>query len=142
MEKKTPIFEKIYRDYLQQISSLDFPSLADKIGTATEEDAIIIPLFGKPHKISSRGIADQSGNEPVHSVKVALCKYLLLFPSFIPKGDDWVSYKDFKDTAPFVGGFQNNSERVIAGNFTGRLQALQDACLALGGSRPNIDWNY
>ncbi len=142
MDKKALIFEKISRDYLKQIGSLNLQALAEKIGAEIEKNQIIIPFFGSPHKIFPGGIIDQWGNEPIHSVKVVLCKYLLLYPSFIPEGDDWVSYKDFRDTAPFVGGFQNNAERALAGNFTGKLKELKRASLCLGGFPPNFDWNY
>ncbi len=76
---------------------------------------------------------DSFGKEPIHSVKVVLCQYLLHAPAVGPEEKDWVSYKDFKDASPFVGGFQNNTEKAIAKNFAGRLETLRRACLRLGG---------
>jgi len=54
----------------------------------------------------------------------------------------WVSYKDFKDASPFVGGFQSNTEKAIAKNFTGGLESLRRACLQLGGKDPGLGWGY
>lgn len=105
-------------------------------------DSILVPLFGQLHKISPKGILDPSGKEPIHSVKVVLCQYLLHAPATEPEGEDGVSYKDFKDASPFVGGFQNNTEKAIAKNFAGRLEALRKACLQLGGKDPGLDWGY
>ena len=44
-----------------------------------------------------------------------------------------VTYKDFKDAAPYVGGFKNTVEIPIARAFSGRLDRLEAACLALDG---------
>ncbi len=107
-----------------------------------EGDSILVLLFGQLRKISSRGIADPSGKEPVHSIKVVLCQYLLHAPAVGPEEKDWVSYKDFKDASPFVGGFQNNTEKAIAKNFAGRLETLRRACLRLGGKDSGLDWGY
>ncbi len=142
LEQKAPIFQKIYQDYLKQLSQVDLQTIAKRIGVEMEGDSILVPLFGQLYKISSRGIVDPSGKEPIHSVKVVLCQHLLHTPAVEPEGEDWISYKDFKDASPFVGGFQNNTEKAIAKNFAGRLEALRRACLQLGGRDPGLDWGY
>ncbi len=141
-EQKAPVFDQIYRDYLRRLGQINLHTIASKIGTDMEGDSILIPLFGQLYKVSPKGILDQSGKEPIHSVKVVLCQYLLHVPAIQPGGEDWVSYKDFKDATPFVGGFQNNTEKAIAKNFAGRLEALIRACLHLGGKDPNLNWGY
>ena len=59
-----------------------------------------------------------------------------------PQGDEWVSFKDFKDAAPFVGGFVNSTEGAIFIKFPGRLPALKDACLNLGGLPVDLGLSY
>ena len=107
-----------------------------------EGGAILVPLFGQLYKISSGGIVGPSGKEPIHSIKVVLYQYLLHMPAAGIDGGDWVSYKDFKDASPFVGGFQSNTEKAIAKNFAGRLETLRKACLQLGGQDPGLGWGY
>ena len=141
-DKQAPIFGQIYKDYLKQIDQLDLQTLANKIGTEIKNDSILIPFFGQPYRISGHGITDSSGEEPSHSIKIVLCQYLLHYPPFEPEGKDWASYKDFKEAAPFVGGFQNNTERAIARNFAGKLKELREASLGLGAKDPGLDWNY
>jgi hypothetical protein len=142
LEQKAPIFQQIYQDYLRQLGQVDLRIIADKNGIKMEGDYIIVPLFNQLYKISPRGIVDPSGEEPPHSVKVVLCQYLLHTPAMEPKGEDWVSYKDFKDASPFVGGFQNNTEKAIAKNFAGRMETLKSACIQLGGRDPGLNWGY
>ncbi len=139
LEQKAPVFEQIYQDYLRRLGQIDLHAIASKIGTEMEEDSILIPLFGQIYKVSPKGIFDPSGKKPIHSVKVVLCQYLLHMPASQTGGEDWVSYKDFKDATPFVGGFQNNTEKAIAKNFAGRLEALRRACLHLGGERSEFE---
>ena len=141
-QQKAPVFDQIYQDYLRRLGQIDLHTKASTIGTEMEEDSILIPLFGQSYKVSPKGILDPSGKEPIHSIKVVLCQYLLHVPASQPGGEDWVSYKDFKDASPFVGGFQNNTEKAIAKNFAGRLEALRRACLHLGGKDPNLNWGY
>jgi len=141
-EQKASIFEQTYQDYLRHLRQLDLLKIAERIGVQIDGDSILVPLFGQLYKICSTGIMDSSGREPSHSVKVVLCQYLLHVPAKGPEEKDWVSYKDFKDASPFVRGFQNNTEKAIAKNFAGRLEALRRACLQLGGKDPGLDWGY
>jgi len=142
LEQKSPIFQQIYQDYLKQLSRVDLQTTANRRGVEIEGDSILIPLFNQLYRISPTGIVDPSGEEPPHSVKVVLCQYLLHAPAVEPEGEDWVSYRDFKDASPFVGGFQNNTEKAIAKDFVGKLEALRRACVQLGGRDPGLNWGY
>lgn len=141
-EQRAPVFGEIYQDYLRRLGRLDFPKIAERMKLEMEGDAILVPLFGQVYHISPGEIIDSSGNEPSHSVKVVLCQYLLHAPALPPGQKEWVSYKDFKDASPFVGGFHNNTEAAIAKNFAGRLDALRSACLRLGGNDSGSNWGY
>ncbi|HXX36019.1 MAG TPA: DUF3786 domain-containing protein [Thermodesulfobacteriota bacterium] len=141
-EQKASVFEQIYRDYLRQLRQVDLQRIANRIGVEMEGDSMMLPLFGQRYKISSGGIVGPSGKEPIHSIKVVLCQYLLHMPAEEVDGRDWVSYKDFKDASPFVGGFQSNTEKAIAKNFAARLEALRRACLQLGGKDTDLGWGY
>ena len=133
MDGKAPIFEKTYQDYLAQVNKLDLQDVAQKTAAQWDGKTVTVPLFGIPYRISGDGITDPSGNEPVYSIKVVLCQYLLLHPSNHSEDGAWVSYKDFKDAAPLANSFHVKSEMGIAGNFEGRLNALKEACSGLGG---------
>jgi len=130
-----------FRHYLDKISKLDLQNIAQKIGAKWTEKSATIPLFGKPHRISKRGIFDPYGEEPSHSIKVVLCQYLLLHPASHPEDDTWVSYKDFKDAAPLVT-FHANNEMAIASTFEGKLKALKKACSGIGGYDYPVEMSY
>ena len=142
-EKKNEVFEEIYRNYMSEVAELDFAALADRIGVEGTPGGIVVPFFGRPFRITRDGIEGPDGAEPVHAEKVTLCKYLLMYPEERPEEDDsFVSYKDFKDAAPFVGGFKTNAEIPVALDFTGRLDRLREACDALGATTPESELNY
>ena len=139
---KSPVFEKTYQEYLSRISVVDFKTIAEKLGGRVDANRIVIPFFGKSYQISSQGIMDPYGNRPIHAINVVLSKYILLCPRENPGGSDWVSYRDFKDAAPFAGAFANQTEKAIAGNFSGNLDKLVKACEQMGSRPSNMDLSY
>jgi hypothetical protein len=127
------VFEKIYQEYMSAVSRVDLGRVKDRLGLKLDKGEAVIPFYGIPYRVSGQGIADSQGRRPNHAVSVILCKYLLLCPEGEPVESEWVTYKDFKDAAPFVGGFSNNAEKPIIRMFSGRLSELRQACLGLTG---------
>ena len=140
--EKPSVFKETYQNYLEQIGKIDIDSRAEKLGGRIEKDEMVLPFFGQPYKISSRGITDPSGNQPLMGISVVLCKYLLLCPDTPFLDKECVSYRDFKNTAPLVHSFINHTERPIIQNFSNRIEALAAACKKLGGKDPGLDLNY
>ena len=133
------IFDKIYQDYLARVAALDLPRLAERLALQLDQDQVIVPFFGQPHRVSARGVLDPEGRRPSHSVSVLLCQHLLLCPETEPTAADWVTYRDFKDGAPFVAGFRNNAEKPIARLYSGRPADLSEACARLAGRPAQTD---
>lgn len=142
MTEKSPIFEETYNNYLAQLAEINLVLTAERMGILMEGDKVEIPFFGRPFRVSSQGVFDPEGHEPIYAVRVVLCRYLLLFPATPPFGEDWVSYKDFKDAAPFVGGFVSNTEKALVKYFSGRLPQLKEACRIMGGRPADLDLSY
>jgi hypothetical protein len=140
--QKSSVFEETYRHYLSQIAELDFYKIADQLGAEMVGDELTIPVFGKPHRISAAGISGPSGSRPNFSVCVILFKYLLLCPDHDPVGNDWVSFKDFRDSAPFAGAFVIYTEAPLAKYFSGHLKDLEAACRGIHGHPPIATFSY
>jgi hypothetical protein len=136
------VFEETYTNYLAQIAKLDFNQIADRLGAEMVGEELIIPFFGNPIRVSAAGISEPSGSRPDFSVCVVLFKYLLLCPDHDPAENDWVSFKDFKDSAPFAGAFFNYTEIPLAKYFSGRLKDLEAACLGIHGHPPAETFSY
>jgi hypothetical protein len=139
---KSSVFEETYASYLARIARLDFARIAGRLGAELSGEELIIPIFGKAYSISKQGIRDLSGKRPDFSVCVVLFKYLLLCPDHDPLEDDWVTFKDFKDAAPFAGAFVNYTEAPLADHFAGNLARLEAAARALNGHPPAADFPY
>jgi len=133
MAQKSEAFDRIIDGYLKQIDGLDIPRRAERLGITVEDEQAVIPFFGFEHRVTPDGVAGPGGQPASHAVSVILFKYLLLCPETARAGEDWVTYKDFKDAAPFVEGFLNTAERPIAKDFAGRRGELEAACRRLGG---------
>ncbi len=142
MDKRTSIFEETLSDYLRQLKEADWRGKAMGLGLAVGEGEVLIPLLGRYYRLTLEGVWGPEGEKPGHAVQVLLCRYILLAPEVPPRGEEWVSYKDFPDAAPFVGGFINNTERALVKRFAGRAQALTEACRSLGGIHPQMELAY
>jgi hypothetical protein len=142
MTNKESIYKKTYEDYLAQVDGIDFNFVKKKLGAKVENSKVIIPLFGKPYKVSGAGISDPSGKQPMLDICVILCKYILLCPQIPPKGKDWTSFRDLKNSGPLTSYFENDVERAIAAHFNGRLGDMKKAGRILKGYSPNIEVSY
>jgi uncharacterized protein DUF3786 len=139
MSEQALIFEKIYKDYLDQVVAIDCSLIAEKLGIRVSGKNIEIPFFNRTFTITPDAITDGSGNKPHHAVCVILCKYLLSCPEMISQSNELATYKDFKDAAPYVQGFRNTAERPITRHFSGKLELLEKKCLEQGGNPYETD---
>lgn len=142
MVEKSSAFEETYKRYLDQIAGIELTLLEEKLGVKVENNEVIIPFFGQPYKVSKSGIIDPSGKQPPLEVSVVLSKHLLMCPDVNPMEDDWVSYRDFKDSGPLTHFFENNVEQPIANYFSERLNELETSCKTLAGFPPAMELNY
>jgi Domain of unknown function (DUF3786) len=136
------VFKETFQNYLDQISKIDLHKRSETLGSRIEKDEMVVSFFGKPYRISGRGITDPFGKQPPMGICVVLCKYLLLCPDVSSLDKEWVSFRDFKNTAPLIHSFVNHTERPIARHFSNRLEDLSAACEKLGGENPGLRLNY
>jgi len=140
--ERAPIFDKIYRDYVNQLSGKNLAALAEHAGGIFENNALRLKFLNQTYYVSKDDVLNEQGNIPDHSTAVVLLRYLIYFPQGIPVPGEWVPYRSFRDAAPFVGGFRNNSELPLVRAFSGRRDALVQAARVLGGKDPGLDWDY
>jgi hypothetical protein len=142
MITKSQVFEETLKNYLGQLGQIDLKYLENILGVGVEKDEVMVPFFGKPYRVSAKGVTDPSGRQPPLEISVVLCRYLLLYPKTNPMADQWVSYRDFKDSGPLTKFFLNAVEEPVAHHFSGRLDELKASCDMLGGYQPLIQLSY
>ena len=64
---ESPVFEKIYRNYLERIAARDWSDKADLLGVRVDGKTVEIDFFNTPFTITPAAIADSSGNKPSSS---------------------------------------------------------------------------
>jgi hypothetical protein len=141
MEMQAPVFQEIYENYLAEVAALDLPSRAEPLGIRVDGDMASIPFFHRTYTVTPTAVADEKGGKPSHAVCVILAKYLLLCPDNPAPDAAVVTYKDFREAGPYVGGFHNTAQRPIAERFSGRLEELKRRGKALGGRIWETDVN-
>jgi len=142
MNKKAEVFEKTYKDYIKQLSKIDYLSKADMLGAEISGKELIIHFYGKPYKVSNSGITDSKGMKANFSISVVLCKYILLNPKEMPIDEKWVTYREFKDAGPLTVYFTNNTNKIIETTFADNAKALEKACKKLNGILFNDGSSY
>ena len=142
MKSKAAVFKRTYTDYIAQVAGIDLRSIEQKLGVRIEGNDVIIPLFGKPYKITKNDIVAPSGKRPSLDICVILCKYLLLCPDVYPREKEWVSFRDLKDTGPLTTYFANDVAGAITSYFVGRLDDLKKAGKTMGGYPPDFEVAY
>ncbi|MGW8187262.1 MAG: DUF3786 domain-containing protein, partial [Desulfobacterales bacterium] len=111
----------------------DLLSRAETLGATACEGVLIFPLYGIPHRVSKKGILDAGGQKANFAASVVLCRYILQCPATVPAPGGWVTYRDFRDAAPLIGYFAENTNKVIETGFAGKRAALEDTCRRIGG---------
>ena len=142
MQTEETVFEKTYRNYLNQLKSIAFESVAPKLGATTEGNIIKIPLFKTEYRVSAEKISGPSGEKPSHDVCVILSKYILLCPDKSPENSNWVSFRNLRDSGPLANYFTNEVERAIAMYFSQNIDRLKKASNTLGGYPPALEVSY
>lgn len=141
---KNPIFEKNYHDYLNELSGTDFSSSSDILGITVEKEnnTALVPYFGKKYRVSPEGVVDPDGKRPGYETCVVLLKYLLMCPPQLPPQDDWVNYRELKDSGPLAAYFSNKALGALSKLYEGRRDILEKTAMSLGGVRPPTDYPY
>jgi hypothetical protein len=136
------VFEKTFDHYLARIRQADPGPLKERLGVIVENHDIVVPLFGKPYRVSDRDIMGPAGKRPPLDICVILCKYMLICPNESHTGQDWVTYKDFKDSGPLTTYFSHDVEQALAAAFSGRVGLMARAGERLGGYGPEMNLAY
>jgi hypothetical protein len=142
MPVKESVFDQTYEKYLSQLRELSLATIAPKIGADYADKRLRIALFDRVFEVSSTGITGQDGRRPSFDVCVILSKYLLLFTEPPERDENWVSFRDFKDSRPLHNYFANDVERAIAIHFSGRIDVLKTVCESLNGYQPDLPVAY
>lgn len=142
MKETSPVFEENYRFYLDRLTAVDLPARAEVLGAGAEGGGLIVPFFGKPHRISSGGVVGPDGLRPSYGVCIILFKYVLLCPEKVPPRGPWTAFRDFRDAGPLVVFFANDVEAALARGFQGELPRLESAAAHLGGRAPEGAYSH
>ena len=127
-------FNRIYEESLAALAKVNLEDKACALELGLSSGQIVVPLFGRPHLVSHRGIADHKGSEPTPAIGSVLLDYLLHNETQRSIEDRKVSFRDFTGAGPLVSSFANNTNHLIARSFSGRLGDLETACRNLSGT--------
>ena len=125
-------YELVYQRLIKKVSQMDLSRVVLSLGGDRLENRFRLRLLGTPYMVDREGIWRESGKQPNVSIRIVLCHYLIQAGQSDLTGE-WVSYRDFKDSAFFISNFQVNAEDRTARYFSGKGRKLEEAAERLGG---------
>ncbi len=132
--EQSHIFAETCQWYLGELAKIDLACRADLIGVMFENGALRVPFYDREYLVSGEGITENSGREISPAVRVVLCKYIMTCPAELPVlSDSLITYREFKDAGPLISYFTTNTNKIIETTFAGRLNALRERSVTLGG---------
>ena len=125
-------YEIVYRGLVEKLAGIDLPETVTALGGYQHGNHLWMKIVGRPCIISPQGVLNSDGREPNVSIRIVLCHYLIQAGQGKTTGE-WVSYRDFKDSAFFISWYQINSEDRIARHFSGKARELENEAAKLEG---------
>ena len=137
--EQSHIFAETYQYYLGELARIDLASRADLIGARFKNDVLSIRFYDREYLVSAEGVIDTGDRRVTYAMRVVLCKYILTCPAELQVlSDRLVTYREFRDVAPLISYFTTNTNKIIETTFSGRLDALRQRSVAIGGDiRPS-----
>ncbi len=130
-------FESALAQRLGRMAGVDLAGRAGILGAPLSGNAMMIPFFGRVHRVSADGIIDARGNPPTPAVGSLLLDYVLRAPAEPPAANAWITFREFSAAGPLMGYFTDNTNKLIESTFAGAVDALQTACTGLSGKAIN-----
>lgn len=125
-------YELVYDNLVKNLANIDLAGTVEDLGGYLRRNQVYIEFFGTPYLITEQGIGSDDGGAPPVPLRIILCRYVLQAGRGELSGE-WVSYRDFRDSAFFIANFQENAEEPLAGYFGGNPGDLGRAAGRLGG---------
>ena len=129
-----PDFETTYKALRERLTGIDSFAKITPLGVKGQDTGLVIPFFGIPHRICRSGVTDMAGREINPALGVVLCQYVLQCRQDMPANDqELVTFREFEAAGPLSGYFVENTQKLIAGEFGGKISALEARCKMLEG---------
>jgi hypothetical protein len=130
-----PDFETTYTALRKRLIGIDYLAKSTFLGAKIQDNELLIPFFGITHRVSQAGVTDMAGSEIIPAIGVVLYQYVLHCHQEMHAGsEELVTFREFGASGPLSGYFVENTQKLIAGAFAGKISALEARCKQLEGA--------
>ena len=95
-------FETAVSQGLAELRGIDLALRAGTLGVDVSGGVLLIPFFGRLHRVSADGISDASGTSCTPAVANLLLGYVLRCPATAPEAEDWITFREFSGAGPLM----------------------------------------
>ena len=122
-------------DAIDRLKTADLAARCRHLGLSMAEERVVVTFFGIGHTVhAGTGVLDADGRPPTPAVAEVIAAYLL-DAARVDGGAPHrlVSFREFAGAGPLVDRFSDNTGKLIATTFSGRMADLLTAAERLFG---------
>ena len=123
-----------YQGFVEQLEHLDLTSRARALGLEDTADGILVPLFGRRHRVGPTGVTAESGKPVTDAVGALLLSYLLHNTQVLPATSELISFREVTGAGPLASRFAANTNHLICETFGAECGLLERAAQSLSGA--------
>jgi hypothetical protein len=131
-ESENPnVYEKVYQELLPRLASADISGAASDLGLVMQDDAALVPCFGKDYLVGKEGVSLADGSKAPLNHRIVMAYYIM----HGGRGENagrFAPYRELPGGQDFARALSEIVEGRAANFFGGKLQKLKSAAQALG----------
>jgi len=124
-------YQRVYEQLIPRLEAVDWPETADGIGARADGEGLQFEIFTHPVRVDVGGVTARGPADLPVAMRIICGHYVLRGGGGRLEGE-WVSYRDFKDEAPFYASYHRLVDVALGRTFSGRGPELLRAARALG----------
>ncbi len=123
-------YQRVYEQLIPRLATVDWPKTADGIGARADGHGLEFEIFTRPVRVDAGGVTPRGSADLPVAMQIICCHYVLQGGGGRLTGE-WVSYRDFKDAAPFYAAYHRLVDVALGRTFSGRGPELVVAARSL-----------
>lgn len=130
--EKPDVYEKVYDGLVERLGKCDLKASAQGLGLAWQDGGAMVPLLGRNYLVTGQGVSTLDAGKAAFTHRIALAWFLL----HAGRGEPamrFVPYRELPGGQDFARNLAMTVEGRVAAFFSGRVDDLHQAALAIGG---------
>jgi hypothetical protein len=136
------VYEQALATLQPRVRALDFKKVASLFGAILiAPDALEVKFLNEIYVVTKEKTVDAAGKEPRPWISILIANHLCM-PDPPALSGEWITFGSVPASHAKDKAWAGHVEDVIAGHFSGKVDALKAACRQFGGNEATIQGNH